>query len=161
MTGPTSPTNDGRRAGPRGRAGPRAGFTLLELSLTLAILGLIAALAFPRVMPMRSATDVRVRAYQITAVLRADRNAAIRAGQAVTTVIDAGAGTIRSGATGGLVAMPDDLALGLAGPLAEGIRFSADGRTSGGLVTLLRDGTGYAVRVDPTTAAVTIAEVRP
>ncbi len=152
MTVPTSPTSERR---PR-----RAGFTLLELSLTLTILGLVAALALPRVFPMRTTTDLRVRAYQITAVLRADRNAALRRGEVVTTTVDAPGRTVRSGATGGIVAMPDDLTLGLLGTPGTGIAFAPDGRTTGGLVTLVRDGAGYGVKVDPSTGAVTMAEVR-
>ncbi len=154
MTGPTSPTSERRRSG------RRAGFTLLELSLTLTILGLIAALALPRVFPMRTTTDLRVRAYQITAVLRADRNAAIRRGEPVVTTVDAAARTVRSGATGGLIALPDDLALGLVGAPGTGIGFAPSGRTTGGLVTVTREGAGYGVRVDAATGAVTMAEVR-
>jgi general secretion pathway protein H len=158
MTGRTSPTNeicDGQRGG------ARAGFTLLELTLALAILSLIAALALPRAMPVQSTTDLRVRAWQVTAVLRADRNAALRNGTAVTTVIDTASGRIRSGATGNDLMMPDSVALRFSGGAGGGIRFLPDGRSTGGLVVLARGAAGYGVRVNPATGAVDLTAVKP
>ena len=150
MRGPTSPTSE-RPAG--------AGFTLLELSLTLAVIGLIAALALPRVMPVRSTTDLRIRAYQVTALLRADRNAVARLGRPITTAVDLADRRLRSGHTGGLLVLPDDIKMGLDGGRG-GLRFEPDGRSSGGLVVLARGPAAYGVRVDAVTGTVDVVEVR-
>lgn len=152
MTVPTSPTTEGRRRS------ARAGFTLLELSLTLAILGLIAAIALPRVFPVRSTTDLRIRAYQVAAVLRADRNAAVRRGQPLATAVEAHA--VRSGATGGLVTLPDDVTVRVDGAQTA-VGFWPDGRTTGGRIVLARGTAAYGVLVDPATGAVTVGETRP
>lgn len=153
MTGPTSPTSDRRRDG-------RGGFTLLELSLALAILGLIAALSLPRIMPVQSTSDLKMRAWQVAALLRADRNAALRNGRQVLTTIDAGGNVVRSGATGGILRLPDGVVLQLTGGFAGAVRFGPDGRSSGGAVLLTRGAAGYGVRVNPATGTVDLAEVR-
>lgn len=158
MTVPTSPTSSARPASVRH---PRAGFTLVEVSLSLAIFGLLAALALPSVMPARSTTDLRIRAYQIAAVMRADRNAAARAGREMVTVIDAGGHLVRSGATGGEIPIPEHLTLRLEGTVGTAIRFAPDGRSSGGAVHLSRDETAYVVRADAFTGAVTIRKGEP
>lgn len=157
MTGPTSPTSDPARPGIR--RGRRAGFTLIELSLTLAILGLVAALALPKVMPVRTATDLRVRAYQVAATMRADRNAADRTDRPVVTAVDVGARRVRSGTTGAVIALPDDVVFRFDGR-PVGVVFSPDGRSSGGLLVVGRGKSGYGVRVDPVTSAVTMVEVK-
>jgi general secretion pathway protein H len=153
MTGPTSRTSERRRDA-------RGGFTLLELSLALAIFGLIAALALPRMMPVQSTTDLKMRAWQVAALLRADRNAALRNGRQVLTAVDAGSNAVRSGATGGILRLPDGVALRLDGGFAGAVRFGPDGRSSGGTVFLTRGDAGYGVRVHPATGTVDLAEVR-
>ena len=60
----------------------RAGVTLLETVLALALIGLVATLALPR-SPRDSGTSLRIKAYEVMALLRADRDAA-RAGGVAT-----------------------------------------------------------------------------
>ena len=64
------------RADDRGRRD--AGFALYELILALAIISLVAAVVFPRVVRAPGAADLRANAQEIAALLRTDRNAALR-----------------------------------------------------------------------------------
>jgi general secretion pathway protein H len=157
VTGRTSPTTD--------RRDRRGGFTLLELTLALAILSLIAALALPRVYPGSGATTGRATAYAIAAALRNDRNAAIAGGSATTTRIDAAGRLVASQSGGGRVEVPADFDLTVATP-GQGrndgrIRFMADGRSSGGVIVLKREKLAYTVRVDPVTGGVQILTGAP
>jgi general secretion pathway protein H len=150
MTGPTSPTTD--------RRDRRGGFTLLELTLALAVMALVAGLVLPRVYPGGGATTARATAYSVAAVLRNDRNAALSGGAGTATRVDAAARTV-SGASGS-VQIPEDLDMSaqLGG---DAVRFFPDGRSSGGAVVLKRGRTAYTVRVDPVTGGVMILTGSP
>lgn len=146
--GPTSPTNRRDRSG---------GFTLIELMLALAVMALIAGLALPRVYPGSGAANARVTAYSVAALLRADRNAAIRTGTTVTTRI---APDGVSGSAGGVTIAPD-IALSLRGAPDGSISFLPDGRSSGGAISLRRDRTVLSVLVNPLTGGVQIVTGGP
>ncbi|TXM67138.1 GspH/FimT family pseudopilin [Methylobacterium sp. WL120] len=135
-----------------------AGFTLIEMTLVLAIISLIAALALPRVSFLGSATSLRVKGFEIAAILRADRDEAVRSGRPVTSVVDLAGGRVLSSAENGVVAIPTNLFLRISGAGLDGIRFLPDGRASGGEIFLMRtDRSGIlSVRVDPQTAAIVI-----
>lgn len=60
-----------------------AGFTLIEMLVTLAIAGLIAGIAFPRVQNSMTTMEFRLGAGQVTEALRAARAEAIRTGEPV------------------------------------------------------------------------------
>jgi general secretion pathway protein H len=155
---PTSPAGrgDGRTS--------EAGFTLLEIVCIVAILAILAAILLPAF--PRGTSRARLESYAIeaAALLKADRNAALRRRAQVTTQVDAMARTIRSGATGRVVRVPDDVGFDavlaarcnqrVAGPT---IRFFPSGMSCGGVIALTRLGTGYEIRVNWMTGGVEVA----
>lgn len=64
------------------------GFTLIEMLVTLAIAGLIAGIAFPRVQNSMTAMEFRLGAGQISEGLRTARAEAIRTGEPVALALD-------------------------------------------------------------------------
>ncbi len=134
----------------------QAGFTLVETTLALALIGLIAALALPQALPNAGPTALRAKAVEIAALLRVDRNAALRTGRTVTTAVDAGARRVRSGVSQATIDVPKAFALQLAAGVPGGFRFFPDGTSSGGELILARPDSGVLVRVNDLTAAVSV-----
>lgn len=152
MRTPTSPATDGRIA----RRDREGGFTLIELVLALAILSLLAALALPSVRPGGGALAMRIKATEIAALLKADRNAAMTSGRTVVTQIDLGERRVAAGASDSAVALPAQMPLRVAPAGLDGFRFSRDGRSSGGRIELGARSGGVTVSVNPLTAAVAV-----
>ena len=138
------------------RSEPRAGFTLVEVTLALALLSLVAALALPRMLPDGAGTGLRVKAYQLAALLRADRDAALRTGRVVSTDVDVGARRVRSGASGRSLVLPRAFAVRLTTGVPGGFRFFPNGTSTGGELVLVKGAAEVSTRVDGLTAAVTI-----
>lgn len=132
------------------------GFTLLETVLALALLGLIAALALPRVLPGPGSTGTRIKAFEVAALMRSDRTEALRSGRTTATSVDAAARRVRSGVSGATVQISERMGMAVTADPRGVIRFFADGTSSGGEVLLTGRGAAYAVRVDERTAAVRI-----
>lgn len=139
------------------------GFALIEILCVLAIIGLLAAIILPAI--PRATTRARLESYavQTAALLKADRNAALRRQTQVTTQIDAASRSIRSGATGRIIRLPDDVSLNamLASRCADrdagrSIDFFPSGMSCGGVLALARPGMGYEVRVNWLTGGVDI-----
>lgn len=141
----------------------QAGFTLVEATLALALIGLITALALPRALPNAGPTALRVKALEIAALLRVDRNAALRTGRMVTTAVDAVGRLVRSGASDATIIVPNAFALQLATGIPGVFRFFPDGTSSGGELILARPDSGVSVRVNDLTAAVSVrrADIGP
>jgi general secretion pathway protein H len=138
------------------------GFALYELILALAILGLIAGIVFPRVARPPGPAELRSKAQEIAALLRSDRNAALRHRREVLSRLDLDDHRIRSGVGGQSVAIPSDIAVEMVQSSREvraeggGIRFLPDGRSSGGVLTLKRGTATSEVWVNWLTSAVLV-----
>ena len=137
------------------RGGPEDGFTLLEMVCVLAIIGLVAAVLLP-ILP-RQTSRSRLEAYAIEAatLLKADRNAAIRRRLDVTTQVDAGSRSVRSGASGETVRVPEDVRFEALlpqncnnRPVVATISFFASGMSCGGVIALTHVDTGYEIRIN-------------
>ena len=139
------------------------GFVLIEIVCVLAIIGLLAAIILPAI--PRTTTRARLESYavEMAALLKADRNTALRRQIRVATQVDAEARAIRSGVTGRIVRMPNDVTMQamLASRCADravgrSIEFFPSGMSCGGTIALLRPGMGYEVRVNWLTGGVEI-----
>jgi len=139
------------------------GFTLLEVVCVIAILAIVAAMIAPQL--PRGTSRARLESYAIAtaALLKADRNAAIRAGTSVATEIDAGLRLVRSGASERFVRVPDDVDMDalLAARCTQGragrtIRFFSSGMSCGGVIALTRQSFSYEVRVNWMTGGIEV-----
>jgi len=129
----------------------------------IAIVAILAAIVIPAL--PRGTSRARLEAYAVeaAAMLKADRNAAIRNRTQIVTEVDAPLRIIRSGATGRVIRVPDDVAFDalLAArcnqrPAGPTIQFFASGMSCGGTIALTRLGTGYEVRVNWLTGGVDV-----
>jgi len=143
------------------------GFTLLEIVCIVAILGILAAILLPAFPYGTSRSRLESYAIQAAGLLKADRNAAVRRHTQVATSVDPMARTIRSGATGRVVRVPDDVGFDavLAArcndrPAGATIRFFASGMSCGGVISLTRLGAGYEIRVNWLTGGVEVAPLK-
>jgi general secretion pathway protein H len=139
------------------------GFALIEILCVLAIIGLLAAIILPSI--PRATSRARLESYAVAtaALLKSDRNAALRRRIQVTTQIDTAARSIRSGVTGRIIRLPDDVSLDamLASRCADrdaggSIDFFPSGMSCGGVIALARPGIGFEVRVNWLTGGVDI-----
>jgi general secretion pathway protein H len=151
------------RAGYAELGGGKRGFALIEIVCMLAIIGLLAAIILPAIPRATTRAKLEGFAVQIAALLKADRNAALRRHVRVTTQIDAAARAIRSGVTGRSIRLPSDVSLEamLASHCANrragrSIDFFPTGMSCGGVVALARPGMGFEVRVNWLTGGVDI-----
>jgi len=151
------------RAGSVDGTGATDGFTLIEVVAVVAIVAILAAIVIPALPRGTSRARLESFAIETAAMLKADRNAAIRNRVQVITEIDAPQHIVRSGATGRVLRVPDDVAFDAllaarcnqraAGPT---IRFFASGMSCGGAIALTRLGVGYEVRVNWLTGGVEV-----
>ena len=147
----------------RSGRGGEDGFTLLEIVCVLAIIGILAAIIMPAIPRGTSRTRLEAYAIEIATVLRADRDAAIWRRQPIATQIDALARSVRSGAAGRIVRMPDDvhfeaMLAARCNQRAAGntIDFFGSGMSCGGTIRLTRRDIGYDIRVNWLTGGVEI-----
>src|SRR5271154_3419320 len=129
-----------------------AGFTLLEMVSVLAIVGLLAALALPHFPTGTTRTRLEGYALDTAALLKGDRNAAIRTGTPVATTLSVAARTARSGATGATVRLPEDVVFDAilakrCGNRSAGttIDFFPSGMSCGGTIAISRQGVGFQI----------------
>lgn len=145
---------------------PEAGFTLLELLVVMAVLGLMLALV-----PGRLAGGDRIGGAEVArgieAGLRLARSEAMAGGARVDFVVDMARRSYGSGAEAPRP-IPDGIDVETATALSPGlgkssvaIAFHPNGSSSGGLITL-SDGTGRReVRVDWLTGRVSVSTAAP
>ncbi len=139
------------------------GFTLLEMVCVLALIAMMAAVLLPFIPRQTSRSRLQAYALQAAAMLKEDRNAAIRRGTAVATLVDAGSRLIRSGATADMIRIPADVHFEALLPRTcnrreslSTISFFASGMSCGGAIALTRLDVGYEVRVNWFTGRVEI-----
>jgi general secretion pathway protein H len=131
------------------------GFTLLEMVCVLAIIALLAAVLLPFIPHETSRSRLQAYALQTAALLKIDRNAAIRRQTSVATLVDAEARAIRSGTSRAVVVIPDDVRFDALLPetcrrqaALSTISFFANGTSCGGAIALTRFDVGYEIRVN-------------
>jgi general secretion pathway protein H len=139
------------------------GFTLLEMVCVIALVAMLAAVLLPFVPRNTSRARLQAYALQAASLLKADRNAAIRRGSDVSTLVDAPSRAIRSGATAQLIRIPDDVRFDVLLPercrqhaALSTISFFADGMSCGGAIALTRLDSSYEIRVNWLTGRVEI-----
>jgi general secretion pathway protein H len=140
------------------------GFTLLEMVCVLALIAMMAAVLLPFIPHQTSRSRLQAYALQTATLLKADRNAAIRRGVDVATLVDAGSRSIRSGATADVIRIPDDVRFDALLPQTcnrraalSTISFFASGMSCGGAIALTRLDAGYEIRVNWLTGRIEIA----
>jgi general secretion pathway protein H len=150
-------------AGPNDSRTGEQGFTLLEVVCALAILAIIAALIPSALSHSTSRPRLEAYAVAMAGLLKADRNAALRRSVPIATEVDAKSRLIRSGATGRVVRVPDDVTFDalLSGSCnkqsaGSAIRFFPSGMSCGGVIALTRLDYGYEIRVNWLTGEVEI-----
>lgn len=151
------PGRDVTRVAPRSPRAP-AGFTLIELIVTLFVVALVAGLAVPAI--GRSGETIRARAdvSRFAALLRHTREQAITARRPHDVLIDP-AGQRVSVKTDAetprpVLTLPERIAIRANPPEALSVRFEPYGGSSGGDFTLTSSGLRYRVTVDPVTGRV-------
>lgn len=118
-----------------------AGFTLIEMLVTLAVAGLIAGLAFPRVQSGITVMEFRMGAGQVAEGLRSARADAIRTGEPVALALEGRQLVIGEGPP---VALPASVTVA-AGQDAP-VTFYPDGTAEPALYRITSRGSGGASR---------------
>jgi general secretion pathway protein H len=141
-------------SGPAERADPRAGFTLIEMIVVIAILGVTLALIGLKLQPVSPATHARGAAQEISGALRSARSLALMSNRSVVFTLDLSPQGYRWGGEPQR-ALPKDVSLGLltgrdlVNSANEGrIRFDPDGGSTGGRVSINGGGQIWWVGVD-------------
>jgi general secretion pathway protein H len=143
-----------------------AGYTLLEVVCALGILALLASIMLPATSLSSSRVRLESYAVAIAALLKADRDAARRRQGSIATEVNAAGRRIRSGATGRVVNVPEEVQLDALLPATcSGVRtagaivFLPSGMSCGGAIALTRSQQGFEIRVNWLTGGVEIVPV--
>jgi general secretion pathway protein H len=141
----------------------QTGFSLLEMVCAMALIAILAAVLLPIAPRQTSRARLQAYALETATLLKSDRNAAIRAGADVSTLVDAPSRAIRSGATSQAIRIPDDVRFDALLPrtcqqraVLSTISFFADGMSCGGAITLARLDMAYEIRVNWLTGRIEI-----
>jgi general secretion pathway protein H len=144
--------------------GSSAGFTMIELIVVLAILGLAMALVTSNAAPVSPATHARAAAREIAQALRAARAEALTTNRSIWFTLDTARHLYRSGAEEPQ-SLPSDLSLALltdrkdiVGQSVGRLRFDPDGGASGGRISVAGGGRVWWVGVDWLSGRVSLAE---
>jgi general secretion pathway protein H len=141
-----------RRRRPRGSV---AGFTLLELLVTLSVIGLLASLTAPRFAAMMPGAVLRQTTLQLVADLRGARNKSIAEGKAVVISFDSEGRSYKSSSGKSATDWPENVQFEIAVPdnmVNESeqpqILFYPDGSSTGGEVLCSTVGRSIRVKVN-------------
>ncbi len=140
-----------------------AGFTLVEMVCVIAIIAMLAAILLPHISRATSRPRLEGYAVETASLLKADRTAAMRRRVAIATQVDASERYLRSGSTGRILRVPDDVTFSATLPLRcndrpafSTISFFATGMSCGGTIVLSRLGAAYEIRVNWLTGGIEI-----
>jgi general secretion pathway protein H len=136
---------------------------LLEMVCAVAMVALLAAILLPRLSRGTSRPRLEAYAVETAALLKADRNAAMRRRVAVSAEVDAVGRAVKSGSSGGVVRVPEDVVFEAllpercdGRPALSTISFFATGMSCGGNIRLTRLGNWFEVRVNWLTGGIDI-----
>lgn len=153
----TLPTDRGT---PAARPVAQAGFTLIEIVVVLAVLGLMVGLILYRGAPRSPVLDLRAATGDVARTLRVARSRAIASNRRVVVLFDMGRRDISvDGASPR--PMPDKLGMSVVGQAAGGARaasisFAPDGSSSGGRIDLAEGERRARIGVDWLTGRVSV-----
>jgi general secretion pathway protein H len=147
-----------------GEAAGGQGFTLFELLVVLAILGIVVALGAPALHRMVPGVELKSSAQTVATALREARGLAIASNAEVTLVVDLDDRALRIG-DGPSVRLASSFDITLLTATRElidagtgQIRFYPDGTSTGGRITLTQGDSRYHVVVDWLTGRVALGE---
>lgn len=151
--------------GPPVHSGASAGFTLIELIVVLAIMGLVVALASPRLHRALPKAELAASAGELAAALRHTRARAIAQGRPAALVVDIGAARYGpAGAPGHPlpkgVEVEIETAADAIDPVARraAMTFYADGTAAGGRIVLRRGSRAYHLDIDWLTGRIAVEQ---
>ena len=140
-----------------------AGFTLVEMVCVIAIIAMLAAILLPHISRATSRPRLEGYAVETASLLKADRTAAMRRRVPIATQVDASERYLRSGSTGRVLRVPDDVSFSATLPIRcndrpafSTISFFATGMSCGGTIVLSRLGAAYEIRVNWLTGGIEI-----
>jgi general secretion pathway protein H len=129
----------------------------------MAMVALLAAILLPRLPHGTTRPQLEAYAVEIAALLKSDRSAALLGRGPVAAEVDAVDRAIRSGSSGRIVRVPEDVVFEAllpercAGrPALSTISFFGTGMSCGGTVRLTRNGSWFEVRVNWLTGGIDI-----
>ncbi len=129
----------------------------------VAMVALLAAILLPRVPRGTSRPRLEAYAVEVAALLKADRNAAVRRRGSVAASVDARERQVSSGSSRRTVQVADDVSFDAllpercnGRPAFSTISFLANGMSCGGAIRLTRFGSGFEVRVNWLTGGIDI-----
>ena len=144
----------------------RSGFTLIEVIVTLAILGLALVLVIGYKPPWSSGLGIKGTASELASGLRLARSEAVASNRQVRFDLDVTGHVYRVG-VGAERRLPANLSIELLtisgenrGASIGDIRFNPDGSSTGGRIALADGKRSVAVGVDWLTGRVSLADVR-
>lgn len=137
----------------------RDGFALVEVTLALMLIALLAALALPGLVRATGPAALRVAAFQVSALLREDRNVALSSGRVTMTSVGARGRRVSSGSSPASVEMPAGATAAVFHAAPPGIRFFADGRSSGGEIVIASENARFVVAISPDTGAIRVGSL--
>lgn len=152
------------RTSPTGKQTGSGGFTLMELMVVLAILGLALILAVPVLDRLLPGLELRTDARSFASALREARATAIGRNEVVRITIDRKQGALKVGGAVIVRSSSEISIMDLAEPsespaaAADEIRFFPDGTSTGVRLTLAHDDRRKHVVVDWLTGAVSVSD---